>query len=682
MAGGLCAQELRGRISDTTSVLLLEEVAIQAIRAEEDAPIAQSNISLPRIERLLVGQDAQFALSQLSPSIISHTESGAGFANYGAMRMRGIDQQRINITLNGVPLNDMLDQGVFFSNFPDFLNSIQSIQVQRGVGTSSNGVASFAGSINFESLNLQDEKASTEWQATVGAFGTYRGSAEMKTGLLENRMAFYARLSSATTQGYREHSGSDSYSFFVSGGYFGDKDLLKFTAFSGRSRSQLAYFPVPLPLIQQNPRINLNFEQDRDDFGQQFAQLQYIRKISPQLHLNNSLYYGAAGGAFPFGFGDDDGNFAGQINYPLQNRHFGYTGSLQWEQEKLSMAAGLHLYTFRRRNWETLLPDNVNTLYDDRSQKNEASAFAKASYIWGDFTFFGDVQVRTVEMQFTPDARFIAAGTPVPTYHWTFLNPKIGITYQIQDPLSAYLSFGRSGREPTKFDIFGGTTRLDADNLAAVQNTSLMRPEFVNDWEGGLRYRRKGLQAQLNLFYMQFQDEIAAIGERIQFVQLRKNIPSSYRRGIELEWQWQIENGLYWQGNATWQQSRIKEYAPDNLGSPEVFTNLTPVLTPELMWTQSVGYQWRKLLDLSLSSRHISEMQVGLLEGTIPASWVFDARVQWNFLQKHSISFFLQNIFDVQYFTYGEMGVFEGNPAPAFFVQPPRHLMAMLHLRF
>ncbi|MGD1839502.1 MAG: TonB-dependent receptor [Thermonemataceae bacterium] len=666
------------------SALLLESITIESFKADWNAPIAQTNLDKETIESVFIGQDAQFTLSQLSPSMISYSESGTNFSNYGGITLRGIDQSRINITLNGAPLNDMLDQGVFFSNFTDFMNSVASVQIQRGVGTSTNGTSSFAGSIHFESINLAESKPSVEIQTNAGSFDTYRGSIALNSGLLENDFAFYGRLTNFTTKGYREHSGTQAWSGFVSGGYFGEKDLVKFTAFNGRTRSELAYLAVPKPLIDQNPRTNLNFEQDQDNFGQQFAQLQYTRLFNEMVNLTSSLYYGSAQGDFPFGF-EGDAGFQ-QINFPLENRHWGAMTNLNIAQARWSFNGGVHAYTFLRRNWETLLPDNVTTLYDDRSQKDELSAFAKFDYQLNRFTLYTDIQLRTLRINFTPDERFVPANTTIPTYRWTFLNPRVGFSYQINNAYSAYASFGRTGREPTKTDIFGGGLRITSENLAFIQNTDLFEPEYVNDFEGGIRVNKRTLSLQANLFYMQFENEIAAIGELdpFSFFQIRKNIQSSYRRGIELSWQWQ-PNRFFWRGNATWLQANIATYDPENDASTEVFTDVAPILTPNWLLQSTVGYNYKNRWEASLHAQYIDEMYLELTNQsdlTIPSSFVTNLQLGWRFHKQHSLNFWVYNLLDEQYFTNGQAVIFEGETVPAYFAQATRNFMVMLHLKF
>ena len=664
----------------------LEEVVIRGIRADERVPVSQTTITRQKLEEEYVGQDALFVLEKVTPSILTYSESGTKLTNYGQMRLRGIDQTRINITLNGVPLNDMIDQGVFFSNFTDFGNSIESVQVQRGVGTSTNGTASYAGSINFESINLKDSVPSANIQLLAGSFDTYRGSAEAKSGLLDNKFAFYTRFTSTKSNGYRHHSGTDSYSFFFSGGYFGEKDLVKLTAFTGRTKNDLAYLAVALPDIEADPKTNYVSENDIDDFGQSLVQLEYTRWLGSRTSLASSLYYGSAGGDFPAGFPDENGNFM-QINYPLYNDHYGFMTNLNHTSVdgRLEVTGGVHLYTFRRENIESIIPNYNAPYYDDKSQKDEISVFGKASYTLNKLTFYGDLQLRTVSLALKPDQNFLGEPTEIPTRNWTFVNPKAGITYTLNSDYNLYASYGRSGREPTRLDILGAL-QINASNLESVQDVDAVKPEYVNDFEAGFRVNRGKLSGQANVFYMQFENEIAPIGVYIPeaFVQLRKNVPSSYRRGVELDWNFQFLPSFKFGGNATYMQSRIKEYAPED--GDEVYTDVHPIISPEWIINGTLEYNLMNKLFVAVSPRYVSK---SYLEPTnqadliLPSYFVVDSRITWNFWKEHSFSLHLNNIFDEEYYSFGQpVDYGEETTVPGYFVQPPKHVYVMLNLRF
>lgn len=662
-----------------------EGVTIRAVRADEEAPVSQVTRGIEAIENTFQGQDAGFVLESLSPSIVTNTESGTNFSNYSTFRLRGIDQTRVNVTLNGVPLNDMIDQGVFFSNFTDFGNSIQSVQIQRGVGTSTNGTSSYAGSINFESINVFDTVPSAQVQLTGGSFNTKRASAELRTGRMKNNFAFYARYAGIESDGYRDNSGTSSRSFFFSGAYFAKRHTLKFTGFIGRSQNELAYAPVAIDDIRIDPRTNYISPNDVDDFGQWLAQLQHNFQISSRLSMVNTIYYGGAGGDFPFGFEDESGVFT-QINYPLQNDHLGVMSQLNWRSRdnNTRINAGLHGYSFLRKNIEQIVPNFEEPYYEDASRKDELAGFVKVRHSFGGLTLFGDVQMRVLRLALDPDESFLGVQASIPDREWLFVNPRVGLNYAFSERYSAYASVGRTGREPTRFDILG-STQINTGNLAIAQDVNSVDPEFVNDLEVGAKLRTKTFALNVNGFYMQFENEIAPIGAFIPegFVQVYENQAASYRYGIELDYSWRIWPFLRWYGNATWMQSRISQYIPE--GSETVFSDITPILSPDWNVQSTLEVEVIDGLYVYASGRYLSESYLELTndpELVVPESFVADFGVRFRFYKEHEIKVDLNNLFDNLYYTTGAPVVTADGLVPGYFVQPPRHLFATLTLRF
>ena len=680
-----------------SSTYKLDEVVIHAVRGNALRPSTRDIISKKQIENVYIGQDAIYVIDNLSPSIISYSESGTNVTNYGLIRLRGIDQSRINITLDGTPLNDMIDQGVFFSNFTDFSNSIESIQVERGVGTSTNGTASYAGSIDFQSVDLRNRDAGVELQFTTGSFGTYRGSIELISGMLADKFNFYSRFTKTHTDGYRYHSGTDSYSFFFSGGYFGEKDIITLKGFTGKTQNGLAYMPVAISDIEEDPRTNYVNENDVDDFGQDFIQLQYTRSLSDLSSLVTTLYYGGAGGDFPAGFYVTDSIFSSdnpdgyylsekfvQINYPLFNDHYGFISYFNHhtQNQKLDLNVGIHTYTFQRRNIESIIPDNVNPYYDERSWKNELSVFAKVNYKLNRLSLFADVQLRTLKLEINPDETLLPA-EPNVVKNWTFVNPKLGITYSLDNNKNLFLFYGYSGREPTKIDILGGF-QLNPSNLESVLSNDV-KAEYVNDIEGGFRIDNNRFKGQINAFYMNFRNEIAPIGKYVPegFIQLRKNIPSSYRAGIELNWNWNFISSFDFIGNTTFMKSQIEEYAPEE--DPEVYYNVTQPFSPNFMAQGALVYRFRNLFDIEVSGSYMGESflePTNQAEFILPSYFVANMRFGINFYKENRLEIFFNNIFDKQYFNYGAPvdPYYDGNLQPGYFVQPPRNLFLQLIL--
>jgi len=674
---------------DMISKLILEEVVISALRASEASPVVQKTLQRQQIQSEYFGQDAVMNLERLAPSILAHSEAGTGFANYSLMRLRGIDQTRINITLNGVPLNDMIDQGVFFSNFPDFSNNVESVQIQRGVGTSTNGTASYAGSINYQSQNINIPEPKLEVGLTGGSFGSFRGSVGIRSGL-KNKWAFGARFTKTYSDGYKFNSGTNAQSLFFSAGYFAKNDLIKLTVLAGRTRNELAYLPIWINDINTEPRTNYLDPTDEDDFNQQVVQLQHSHWFNKNWSLTSSLYYGAAGGDFPFGFDDGFGNLL-RLNFPLYNDHYGVNSALSGvTNEGIKIDVGIHAYIFKRKNEEGFF--NETPYYSDRSQKNEISSFVKAEKSWGPFKLYGDLQVRQVSLELEPDFQSLedqgvnTNGLGTADRDWTFFNPKIGASLQFTNRTNLYFSFGRSGREPTRADILGSTV-VNPFNLDVVYDDNSVQAEYVNDLELGVNYLTPKFRSNFNFFYMDFKDEIAPTGAFIVegFVQLRQNIRDSYRTGLEVDWEWLPAKGLTLNGQTTFMDSQIKTFAPG--GTTEVFQDVTPILSPQWISNTQVAYRFNDFISVALTGRYVGDSYLELTNDedlTMPEFVTFNLNASFDW-KGHQLVVHFNNIFDEQYFTNGAPvdadfdGIIDG---PGYLVQAPRNVFATLKLNF
>ncbi|HHP7242490.1 MAG TPA: TonB-dependent receptor [Cyclobacteriaceae bacterium] len=660
--------------SDSIPTKELEEVVIQAVRSEAFYPVTSKIVSQTEIEKVYFGQDAATVIEQTTPSLVLYSDAGTRFGNYNLFRLRGIDQTRINMTLNGVPLNDMIDQGVFFSNFSDFANSIRSFEVQRGVGTSTNGTASYGGSVNFQSVKLTDPEPSYELNLVGGSFDTYRAAAEIKTGLMKNNTAFYGRYSRTLSGGFKNHSSSDAQSFFFSGGYFGNNDVLKITAFAGKTENDQSYLPVPISVINEDEKTNLNNDNDTDDFEQEMIQIQYSRAFNNKTSINTTLYYGGSRGFFPFSLNDTS-----QLVFGLRNNHFGLIGDIAYNMGDLSFTGGMHAYTFLRKNEEWVAPNSSNPYYDDNSTKNELSLFAKANYKLGKLNIFSDLQLRLVSLEFDARALEDLTGNQTKTRDFAFFNPKIGFGYQLTNNSSIYASYGRASREPARTDFLGqDASSISAANVNQVVNESLVREERVNDYEAGYKYTSDKLHIKGNFFHMDFKDEIAPVGEFIAdaFIQLKKNIPESFRQGVELEIEYKPINKLSVNNNITYLNTNVSSFFDER--TDQTFDDVRHIFAPTWNTYHSITYNLNKQLTINFSGRYNSESFLELSNRNdlvLPSYFIMDSRINYQLSEKYQISLMLNNIFDERYFTNGAPVDldFDGvNDEPAYNIQSPR----------
>lgn len=676
--------------SRDTATYRMREIRVETSPYAQAAdPVTQTTVTKASVERLYIGQDVQYVLERTVPSVISYSESGTAVSNYGTFRLRGIDQTRVNVTLDGVPLNDMIDQGVFFSNIGDLMNGMSSVQVQRGTGLSTNGTASFAGAVGLTSPSLSlygdARKPMANVQLSGGSFNMLRGSAAVRTGSIDSSVNMYARFTTLSTDGYRRHTGTTANSAHIAARWQDatNTNSLQLTGLWGRTQNELGYYPVPKALADADPRTNLNDSADVDDFGQHLISLAYQHVLNENAVISATAYMGGAGGDFFTGFRDTSGLTL--LNYPLENRHYGAMASIDARMSDLTLRAGLHAYTFRRRNWEAVAPEFNRPYYDDRTTKNELSAFARAEYALGALSFLADVQVRNVSLSFsTPDMLSFTEAFPV--HRWTFVNPRVGARYALSSESDVYASFGRTSREPTRFDLLGGTQLTDG-NLPVIRTPNTVRPEHVNDLELGFRTASDNISLDVTAFAMFFTDEIAPIGPYIDqlFVQLRKNVESSRRLGIELLSTIRLHRTLHADIAATLMTSNVARFAPENIGVDTVFANVTPVLTPSTQVLATLRYQPLDQLSVEAGVRYISSSFTDLTNAAglvLPEVVDVNARVWWNIMGEHRIGVMANNVLDRMIVTNGG-STFDGtSTVPTYFVQAGRNFMVMLDLRF
>ena len=670
----------------STSVLS-RGIVVSSFRAGIEDPVTQTVVTASDLEGIAIGQDPQYLLERTVPSIVATSESGTGVTNYGSFRLRGIDQTRVNITLDGTPLNDMIDQGVFFSNMGDLMSGMRSAYVQRGVGQSSNGTASFAGSVDFEGADLSRTDPHAEVGIMGASYNTARLSASLGTGRTDENVSMFARFTSLRSDGYRHHTGTRTNSLYVTGAWFGAQDVVRATAVWGRSRNELGYYAVPKALADADPRTNLNDSVDTDDFGQYLVQLHHSHAFGTWGTLTTTLYAGGAGGDYYTGFRDTAGALT-LLNYPLENRHYGGMTALDMRDvvRDLDVTVGLHAYTFRRRNWETMSPEVGRPYYEDSTVKNEVSGYVRLRYGIGDMELYGDLQVRNVTMDFLPDPRYGQTAANIPQHVWTFVNPRIGVRYRWTQDMDVYASFGSTGREPTRFDLLGSTQINDA-NIGVLTNPGTVRPEYVNDIEAGVRWSGSVGRLSVNAFAMFFRDEIAPIGPFIeqQFVQLRKNVPQSRRLGIEIDGSVRITSWLSADLVATVMDAVVDEYAPENTGVDTVYTNVRPILTPPIQLSGTLRWEPLDVVDVEVGARYVAASATDLSNASgleLPSFTQFDVRLWWTFSGSHRVGVLANNITDAFIVTNGG-SAFDGTAmVPTYFVQAGRNFAVLLDLRF
>ena len=646
----------------------LENVTVTALRGAPDAPLSQTRRSQEDLESAYAGQEMPLMLTRL-PSITATSDAGSE-SGYSYFRMRGLDQTRLNITLDGVPLNEPEDQGLYFSNFPDFANSIRSVQVQRGVGTSSYGTASYAGAVNFESIALASAPRGGEVQVTGGSYDMRRASVEYASGLRSGGFAGYARLSAQTTDGYRRHSGNRSGSAFLSGGYFGGRHVWKATLLSGHARNDMAYVAASEEAIDADRRANPLGADEGDRFGQHFLTLSHSTALGVTTSLATTVYHVRSSGDYDVRVHPD------LYNFNLGSVWTGLLSTMHAERGALTLDAGGHANTYDREHWAAIRPDRDARLYTNSGRKEEASAFAKATWSGARVTLVGDVQVRGARFAYTPDDD---AGVPKESIDWGFLNPKAGITLRATPRLSMYASLGRTGREPTRTDMFAGFDNLDTSTEEYVGDFDRVRPEYVTDLETGVTVTTPLVELRLNGFWMDFRDEIAPIG-RLSYLglPLRKNVDRSVRRGVELDAT--LHEGRLVSGSVSgaFTHARISAYTDD--ASETTYRDVEPLLTPRITAAHDIRVSVTERVMLTMGGRYSSRSflaNTGDRRFTLPAAYVADIGLRVG-TDRRNVQLIIWNATDTDRYSGG----YTDGSTSYYYVHAARHATVTARIGF
>ncbi|MGZ8411159.1 MAG: TonB-dependent receptor [Gemmatirosa sp.] len=655
---------------DTSRARSLETVTVRAVRGG-DAAAAQTTLGAPALARGYTGQDVPLLLQQ-APGVSTWSQSGSQW-NYSYFRIRGLDQSRINLTFDGIPLNEPEDQQLYFSNFADLANSIQSVQIQRGVGTGTYGQASFGGSVNFETVPLAATTGGAEVQLGAGSFGARRVAGEYASGLRENRTAVYARFSNQRADGYRRGSSHAGNSAMVSAGYFGDRDLLKLTLLSGAESNGQAYTAVPLAELRADPRAN-PIDGVGDRFRQSMAALTYTRLLSAGTSLATTAYGFDAGGWYDYPTWVDDTR---DPRWQLASRWGGVVSALHTVRGAATIDAGIHALTYRRDHTFDERADLASYGYANRGAKREGSAFAKLAYAMGSVTAFGDLQARASSFRYRPTA---GSAVPGARASWTFLNPRVGVSWQATAALRTFASLGATGREPTRADLLAGADDVAPDDVDALFPLTRVRPERVTDYEAGAEWQAAAVSLRANAYAMEFRDEIALVGLTTPLgYDVRRNVGRSFRRGVEAEATWRPAPTLALASTIAASRNRIARYRDEATGTE--YVDVPTVLTPSLVAGQQATWHASRALSLTLDGRYQSRQHLdptGDPTRTAPAFFVLDGGAVVR-VAGHELLIQGRNLLDRFALTAGDVS---SRGVPRFFILAPRSIEVNARLRF
>ncbi|MBE7177138.1 MAG: TonB-dependent receptor [Mucilaginibacter polytrichastri] len=692
--------------------LIADEVIVRATRAGEKSATAFTNVKKADLAKNNLGQDLPFLLNT-TPSLVVTSDAGAGIG-YTGVRIRGSDATRTNITVNGIPLNDAESQGSFLVNLPDFASSVDNLQIQRGVGTSTNGAGAFGASINMQTTVRQDT-AYAELNNSAGSFGTVKNTVSLGSGLINGKFSFDGRLSRIRSDGYIDRASSNLKSFFLSGAYYGKNDLLRVNVFSGSERTYQAWNGVPQDILQGGNRTfnEFTYPDQTDNYTQSHYQLIYALRLSDQWNLNAALHYTRGKGYYEEFKGDDD-----VANYGLtpaviggdtlatstiirrrwlDNDFYGATYSLNYKPENnldftlggaYNEYDGAHFGNIISSSQALNIPaDQLGNYeyYRDNAVKTDFNLYGKANLTIGKVSLYGDLQYRRIGYSFL-GLNFDL--TPLQQkVNLNFFNPKAGITYQIDPQNQVYASYAVANREPNRDDY----TNSPVDNRP--------RAEHLQDLEAGYRFSSGTFSASANGYFMYYTNQLVLTGQ-INDVGtfLRSNVGSSYRAGAELEARWAILPQLNWNVNATISRNKVKGFTEvlddyDNGGQRQNrYARPDIAFSPNIVGASELSFRPVKNAELALISKYVDRQYLDntqSIDRSIDAYFVNDLRLAYTFRLKGvksvGLSLLVLNLFNEKYVSNGyTYGYIAGGRQDFnfFFPQATTNFLAGLTVRF
>ena len=655
----------------TDSIRSLPPLEIKAIRLSEQAPFAKTNISKAQIALNNVGQDLPFFLEN-TPSVVVHADAGIG-VGYTGIRIRGTDATRINFTLNGIPYNDAESMGTFFVNIPDFSSSANSIQIQRGVGTSTNGAGAFGASVNLMT-NEYNPSAYLSLQNTAGSFNSFKNNIVFGSGLINNKFTIDGRVSSIRSDGFIDRANSDLKSFFLSGTYWGDNSSLRLNVFSGKERTYQAWYGVPQELLATNRTFNpagtekadAPYENQTDNYTQTHYQLFYNKQVNNNWKWNTAFFLTTGKGYYEeykagVDFSDYNIDIKGKINVPadlvrrrwLDNNFYGQIAALSYIDSLNDLTVGggwsvydgLHFGTLPYLS-QTLAPANFR-YYDNDALKKEMNSYVKwERKLTKQFRSFIDLQYRYVSHQmngFTKNTDLEIERT------FNFFNPKMGLTYQAKN-IFYYTSVAVANKEPNRDDFEASATEQP-------------RREQLIDWEAGFEFKKPKYAINANVYYMDYKDQLVLTG-KINDVgaYTRINVPKSYRTGLELQVKYAFNKKYNTSYSITFSQNKIEEFTEyiddydqyTQVAIPHKNTNIA--LSPSLTTNRTFNWKPNDKLSFFWTSKYTSKQFLDNTQNKdriLDAFFINDINAHWTILNKTKFTMLLQlyanNVLDVQY---------------------------------
>jgi iron complex outermembrane receptor protein len=665
---------------DSTKINQLDEVMVKAIRATEKTPMSFSNLSKKELNERNLGQDIPILLNFL-PSVVTTSDAGNGFG-YTGIRVRGSDASRVNVTINGIPYNDSESQGTFWVNMPDFVSSVENVQLQRGVGTSTNGAGAFGASLNLLTDAINQE-SSGEISNSFGSFNSRKHTVKFGTGLMNDHFELAGRLSNIASDGFIDRAASDLKSYFLQGTYLKNNTLIKALVFGGTEKTYQSWngledldklvndrtYNVSGEYIDDNGNLQF-YDNETDNYKQDHYQLHWNQKWSDFWSTNFALHYTKGKGFYEnYKQGQDvtDYGIAPQIigsatvdesdiirRKWLDNDFYGTIFSVNYKKDRVDFIAGGGYNRYEGKHYgnvlwtrSVVLPENNLQYYNDFSTKNDLNVFAKLNYdLTAKWNLFGDLQYRNVIYTANGDDTGLVNDT------FNFFNPKAGVTYTADENNNLYFSYARANREPNRNDYESGNPR----------------PEKMDNFELGWRYNSAKAKLTINGYLMNYQDQLVLTGGLNDVgAPLRTNSGRSYRAGIEIDAAIYLSDQWILRPNATISSNKNKDFFFERDGVLQNLGNTDIAFSPDLIAANGLTYLPIKNMQITFLSKFVGEQFMGNIDSErsrLSSYFVNDLNISYEFKPKSVfksiiINGLINNIFSHEFESNGYFYTFD-----------------------
>ena len=586
---------------------VLDEVLVSAVRVQADAPVTHSNLTKKEIAKRNLGQDIPILMNYL-PNVVSSSDAGAG-VGYTYIRVRGSDASRVNVTVNGIPYNDAESQGTFWVNMGDFASSTQSLQLQRGVGTSTNGSGAFGASLNILT-DAVSEEANGEISNSFGSYGTRKHTVKFSTGKVNEHFEFAGRLSNIYSDGYVDRAFTDLKSYFLQGSYTDKNTLIKALVFGGKEHTYQAWFGLTTAELATDRRQNpYTYDNESDNYQQDHYQLHWNEKLNNNWSTNIGLNYTRGKGYFEqFKSGRDAVDYNNLIvdgsdvivDRWLDNHFYVANFNADYKAENFNIISGISYSNYKNDHygeviWGSNLAPNTtirDRYYESNSKKTDLSLFSKATFnLTEKMKAFVDLQYRTVNYK---TAGLTSDRDPINVNEdYNFFNPKLGLTYTINNQNSLYASYARANREPNRNDFEGGNSKH----------------ESLDDYEFGWRLKNDMVKLNTNVYYMNYQNQLILTGaiDPNTGEPLRASSGKSYRLGLEIDADIKLSEQVSMRPNISLSKNINKDF---NAKIDGILQNLgdTPItFSPDIVFGNALVYQPIENLQIAFLSKFVDK---------------------------------------------------------------------------